>query len=161
VAVELLDARVDDLDGGRHVLGGGQHLLHRHVGALQGCLEHEGQLHLHARRDEARRGDVEHLAGRAGEQHVVQQGAVVGLGDLAGLLHGARGQADLVADDGAAFGALEVHPGPADAVAVFDGHAGVAFGEVLHLHAAFFGLVQLGGELADEGVVKHGQIQRL
>src|SRR5260370_23186910 len=33
------------------------------------------------------------------EEHVVQQGAVVGLGDLHGLLHGTRGQADLVAPD--------------------------------------------------------------
>jgi hypothetical protein len=69
--------------------------LHRDVGAFKLCLEHKGQLHLHARRNEARRGDV--APGRVCKQHVVQQGAVVGLGDLAGLLHGARGQADLVA----------------------------------------------------------------
>jgi hypothetical protein len=36
VAVELLDARVDDLDGRRHVVGGGQHLLDAHF-ALPAC----------------------------------------------------------------------------------------------------------------------------
>jgi hypothetical protein len=69
VAVELLDAGVDDLDGGRDVVGSGQHLLDVNMGAAQVALEHEGQFDLDARRDEAAGGNLQHLARRAGEQH--------------------------------------------------------------------------------------------
>ena len=156
MAVELLDARVDDLDGGRDVIGGLEHLLHGHVGAAQLFFKDEGQLDLDAWRDEIGEGNVQHLAGCAVVAHVVQQGAVVGLIDLAGHLHGAAGQANFVPDQGAPFGELELYPGAVDAVTVFDGHARVALRKVLDLHPGFFGLVQLVGELLDQCVVKHG-----
>ena len=98
-AVELLDARVDDLDGRRHIRAGGQHLLERHIRTLQGVAQHKGQLHLHTRHDEA--------AGRnlaaVSKEHVVEQRTVVGLVNLRGLLHRARRQADLVPDHAAAL----------------------------------------------------------
>jgi len=159
VAVELLDARVDDLDRGCDVVGGIEHLFHGHVWSAQFLLEDEGQLHFDTRGDEIFVRDVQHLTGRAGVEHVVQQGAVVGLVDLAGDLHGAAGEADLVADHGAAFGELDLHPGAVDAVAVFDGNARKALGEVLDLHAGFFGLVQLVRELLDQCVIKHGHFR--
>ena len=56
VAVELLDARVDDLERGRHVVGGPQDVEDRHAGPLQRRAQHEGQFHLHARRNEALEG---------------------------------------------------------------------------------------------------------
>ena len=94
VAVELLDARVDDLDGRRHVVGGVEHVEDRHVRALQ-------QLALSTKASSTSTRGAMKRVGRdvaaLGEEHVVQQRAVVGLGDLAGLLHRARGQADLVA----------------------------------------------------------------
>jgi len=158
VAVELLDARVDDLDRGREVVGGGQHLLDIHVGALQIGLQDEGQLDLDARGDEAAGGQLQHLAGGGGEQHAVEQGAVVGFVDLAGDLHGARGQADLVADHPAPLGQLPRDPGAADAVAVLDRHAGKALGEMLDLHARGFALVQFVGELPDLRVGQHTQV---
>jgi hypothetical protein len=144
VAVELLDAGVDDLDGGLHVVGGVQHVLHLNAIAFQPALEDEGELHLDPRRDEAVGGDVARL-----EEHVVQQRAVVRLVDLAGQLHGARRQADLVAAHLAALGDLHPHPGARDGIAVLDGHAGKAFREVLDLHARLLAPVQFGGELPD------------
>ena len=155
VAVELLDARVDDLDGRRNVFGGGQHLLDGDAWALQRRFEHEGQLHFDPGRDEAGGRDVQLLAGLAGEQHAVEQGAVVRLVDLAADLHGARGQAYLVADDAAALGALHGHPGAADAIAVLDRHAGIAAREVFDLNAALFRFVKLSGQRPDQCVVEH------
>jgi hypothetical protein len=52
VAVELLDAGVDDLDGGRDVVGGVQHVVDApSPSSLR--LQDEGQFDLDARRDEA------------------------------------------------------------------------------------------------------------
>jgi hypothetical protein len=85
-----------------------------------------------------------------------EQGAEVGLVDLAGHLHGAAGEADLVADDLPAAGHLQRHPGAAHAVAVGDGHLRKASGKMLQRHPRALGLVELGRELLDQGVVEHG-----
>ena len=62
-------------------------------GPLQRLAEDERQLDLDARRDEAAERDVAAVR----EEHVVHQRREVGLGDLRGLLHRPRRQADLAA----------------------------------------------------------------
>ena len=156
VAVELLNAGVDDFDGGGDVSGGVEHVVHRHVGPGQWRLEHEGQLHLDTRGDEVLHRDLQHLAGLRGVKHVVEQGAVIRLVDLAADLHGAAGQADLVTDHFSAFGLLQLDPGAANAVAVFNRHAWVAFRKVLDRAARLLRALQLGRKLLDKGVVEHG-----
>jgi len=102
LAVELLDARVDDLDGGHHDLGRGQHVGERRLGAFERPREHERELDLDPGRDEA----VDWNVAAGIEEHVVEQRREVGLADLRGLLHGARREPDLATAHDAAFGEL-------------------------------------------------------
>ena len=118
VAVELLDPGIDDLERRADVLGRGEDVEHADAGPAQRLAEDEGELDLDPRRDEARDRNVAAL----GEEHVVHQRRVVGLADLARLLHRARGQADLASLDAAAVGLLEPHPLALDRVAVVDRH---------------------------------------
>jgi hypothetical protein len=121
-------------------------------GPFSGAAQDEGQLHLDTRRDEAVERDVAALR----EEHVVHQRRVVGLVDLAGHLHRARGQADLAALDGAAVGQFQRHPGALDGVAVVDGHARVLARELAQRRARLARVVQLAGQLLDGGGVEHG-----
>ncbi|MPN23092.1 hypothetical protein SDC9_170477 [bioreactor metagenome] len=87
---------------------------------------------------------------------MVEQRAVVRFVDLAGQLHGARGEPDLVADHFLSARDLQVHPGARDAVAVVHAHVRKALGEVLDLLARLRAVIEFTGELLDERVAEHG-----
>jgi hypothetical protein len=154
LAVELLDARVDDLDRRRDDVGRREHVGERHAGAAQRPREDEGELDLDARRDEA----LDRDRAASGEEHVVEERREVGLVDLRRELHRARGEADLAALDDAPFGQPPLEPRTLDRVAVVDRHARMAQREVAHLQAPLLGIVQLGGERGDRGGVEHARI---
>lgn len=84
VGVDLLDAGVDDFQRRDHPFSGVEHIEHRAVGALERLAEDEGQFHFHPWHDEAFEGDVAAFV----EKHVVEQGAVIGFGDIRRHLHG-------------------------------------------------------------------------
>ncbi|CUR69699.1 hypothetical protein BN2877_51390 [Achromobacter xylosoxidans] len=156
VGVDAVRAGIDDLQRRDHVVDRVVHLEQRHVRALQALAQHEGQLHFQARQDEAAGGNVAAVL----EEHVIEQHAEIGLVDLRRQLHGARGQADLVAALDAAFAQLDVHPGALDGVGVGDGDVGVLQRDLADLLAAAFGVVQARRQGAHGGSVKHaGNIQ--
>ncbi|MNN74049.1 hypothetical protein D3C81_1902120 [compost metagenome] len=84
---------------------------------------------------------------------------MVRFGDVGGHLHGARGQADLVADHLAAAGDLLVDPGALDGVGIGDGHVRVLQGELADLLAGALGDVEAFGGLLDQLGVKHGNLR--
>ena len=150
--IDLLDARIDQFQRRRHIVRGREHVIDGAVGPAQRPGQHEGQFDLDARHDEAVGRDFAAFT----KKHVIQQGARVGLGDVAGPLHGARGQPDLVSLERAAFGHLQGHPFALDGIGVGDLDGREALGELLHLDPGFFGLVQFAGKLVDDGGVEHG-----
>ena len=116
---------------------------------MQILLQDEGQLDFDARLDEALKGRV--LA--VGKQHVVQQRAVVGLAYIARALHGAAGQADLVADHLVAALDLGIDPMLLDRVGVLDRHLRIGERELTDLATFAFGDIEAAGELGDDGGV--------
>jgi hypothetical protein len=97
----------DDLDRRHDIFGRAQHVGQPDTRALQRLAEHEGELDLDARRAVVL---VRHL-GAVGDDHRLEQVAVVRLVDLRGGLHRLGGEPDLVADQllarrHAAFGAF-------------------------------------------------------
>ena len=151
LAVELLDAGIDDFDRRRDVFGRREHVEHRHAGAFQRPAEHERQFDLDPRRDEALERDVRALL----EEHVVHQRGVVGLGDLRSLLHRPRREADLAAANGATVGDFEPHPFALDGIAVLDRHRRMRLREVTQLGARLARVVQLAGETFDRDLREH------
>src|SRR5690606_18187591 len=97
------DPRVDDLDGGQHVVGGGDDVGHRQVGPAQAGAEHEGGFEFHERVDVVLPVDGEPF----GDEGARQQVPVVGLVQAEGVLHGLGDVAELEADHAVAVG----HPG--------------------------------------------------
>src|SRR5207237_5465770 len=89
------DAAVDDLEAGKHGLGGGQRVGHGHPRPFEGPAEEEGDLQLDAGGDQGGRGH----GAAVGDGHRGQEVAVVGLVDAELGLHGQAGEADLAADD--------------------------------------------------------------
>jgi hypothetical protein len=147
LAVELLDARVDQLERRHHVVGRVQHVDERQVRPAHRAPEDERERHLDPRHQVARRLDLAAVA---------QQHPVVWLGDLRGDLHRPRCQPDLVPDHAPALGPLELHPLALDRVAVVDRHRRMAAREVRDRDARAFRGAQLGGERGVEGGVEHG-----
>ena len=82
-AVDLFDACVDDLDDGRYVVGRGEHVKAAYVGATQVALQDEGEFDFDPRESETCGRNVGALA----KEHVVEQRAIVRLGDIGGHLH--------------------------------------------------------------------------
>ena len=115
----------------------GEHRCERAAGTLQRTVQHEGQLELDARHDEAFRGN--RRPGR--EEHVVEQVAIVRLVDLRGHLHGARRETDLVPDQASSLGDLERDPRALDGVGVRDRHAGMRAAQLADLLTRPLGLV--------------------
>src|ERR1035437_1526045 len=95
VRVNPLRTGIDQFQRRNHVVGGGEYVQHADVFTFQAVLQDEGQLNLDHRHDEA----VKRNLSTIGENHVIEQRAVVGLVDLRRHLHGARSQPDFVADD--------------------------------------------------------------
>ena len=87
--------------------------------------------------------------------HVVEDHAVVGLGDAGRDLHDLRGEADLAADEPAAAGYRAFGPEPLHGVGVLDGHAGVPGGEEGDRRAIAVGRGQFVGDLRDPCWVEH------
>ena len=116
-----MHAGIEDLERGRDVGGGIEHVEERAVGAGERLVEHEGQLGLDAQAEEALARDD----GAVAVEHVVEQDAEIGLGDADGTLHGLRGEADLVPLDDAAVALLQGHPRVLDGIGVVDRHARV------------------------------------
>ncbi|MNR28975.1 hypothetical protein D3C85_1463290 [compost metagenome] len=83
-------------------------------------------------------------------EHGVEQRAEIRFVDLTGHLHGARSEANLVANDLSASLDLQAHPGARNAVPVLDGHPRIAFGKMLDLHSGFFAGVEFAGKLIQE-----------
>jgi hypothetical protein len=136
--IEALNARIENLECGRDVGGGIEHVVERAVGAGERARQHEGELGFDAQLQEA----IGRDDGAVAMEHVVEQDAEVGLGDVDGALHGLGGQADLVAFDAAALPLLELHPRVLDGVGIVDGHAGIVERELAAGHARARGLFQ-------------------
>lgn len=151
--IDLLDARIDDLQRRDHPLGGLEHVEQGAARSLQRLAEDERQLHLDPRHDEALEGDIAALL----EEHVVEQGAIVRFADIRRDLHGARGQADLVALEHAPVGDLALDPGALDGVGVLDGDVRVVEGELPYLLARAFGGVEAVGGVLDQAGIEHGR----
>ena len=79
----VADPAVDDLERRQHEVDGAQRLVHRDARALERLLQHEGDLGLDARLDEPVDRDRHVLE----VEEVVEQVAVVGLGDAEQPLH--------------------------------------------------------------------------
>jgi hypothetical protein len=88
--------------------------------------------------------------------HVVEQHAEIRLVDADGVLHRLGRQADLVADDRAALGALDAHPFALDGVGILDGDVGVRMREDVDRIAAFLGFLERMGQALDQVGCKHG-----
>eukprot|EP01136_Pigoraptor_vietnamica_P030071 Opistho-1_new@88804 len=142
----VADARVDDLEAGHHAFGGGQHVGIADARAHQVALEDEGDLALGLGLDQ--RGAVDRFA--LADDHAVEQVAEVGLEHAEHVHHGARGHADLLADD--ALAGLEAARDHAllHAVGIGHGDALVAAGERIDDAARAQRLVELVAELLDQ-----------
>ncbi|MNN86628.1 hypothetical protein D3C81_2040650 [compost metagenome] len=81
----MLDTGIDDLQRRDHPLSGFQYIEHGDVWTLEWLAQDERQLYLYPRHDKAIKWNVASFV----EQHVVEQGAVVGFGDVRRYLHGA------------------------------------------------------------------------
>ncbi|WP_240917606.1 hypothetical protein [Phycicoccus sp. HDW14] len=89
-------------------------------------------------------------------EEVVEEVAVVGLGDAEQTLHRGARQADLVALDDASAGEPLPDLELLDRVGVLEGHALVGRGERLERRLGVVGGEQLGGD-AGPGLVVHGR----
>ena len=136
--VRAITAGGNQFQGGHHAVGGLQHLIQADILPGQVMFHDEGQLHLDAGVGEPAGGD----AAAIGEQHIVQQYAVVRGINFHGHLHGAGGQADLVTDDPAALRQLARHPALLHRVGVLEIHARVGQRERGHLPALQLRAVQ-------------------
>ena len=110
--VDPFDAGVQNFQRRHHEVGGIEHVEHRAVRARQPLLHDEGEFGLDARGDKA----VGRHQAAIGKEHVVEQDAGIRLVDIERALHRLRGQADLVALDGAARRDLHLDPGLLDRV---------------------------------------------
>ena len=119
-------------------------MLYRDIGPLKILLQDKGQLDFNPWHHKVSVRNVKHFAWRAGVKHVVQQRAVVGLVDLAGLLHGTRRQANFVANDVPPLRQLQSHPSAANTITVFDGHAWKTFRKMLNLLSRNLCVLQFG-----------------
>ena len=131
-----LDARVEDLQRGHDVLGRAQDVEDRGVRAVERSAKDEGQFDFDAHVGESTVVDD----GTVVEDHVVEDRAVVGLGDAGRRLHHLGGQPDLAADETTAGGETAAAPLALHGVGVLDRHAGVARRQQRHR-----GSVTLGG----------------
>ncbi|MCY1167536.1 hypothetical protein D9M73_75010 [compost metagenome] len=122
MAIELFDACVDDLDGRHDIVGSLQHIKDADIGPLQPLAKDKSELDFDARRNET----FERNIAAFRKKHVIKQRAVVRFVDLAGLLHGARGQAYLVTTHDTALVPFHLDPGAGNRVAVLNRHAGKA-----------------------------------
>src|SRR5580765_123255 len=134
----VLQASVDDLDRGHHVLGGAQHVEQPYSGPFQRLSEHEGELDLDARQAVIR---VRHL-GAVGHHHGIEQVPVVGLIDLRRGLHRLRGQAHLVADQLRARLDPVLRDRAGNRVGILDGDVGVGDRELHRLLLRLVGVEQ-------------------
>ena len=143
--IDPLDPRVEDFQRGHHKVGGVEHVEHRAVRARQPLLHHEREFGLDARGDEA----IRRHEAAIGKEHVVEQDAGIRLVDIERALHRLRGQADLVAFDGAALGDLHLDPCLLDRIGVRNGNAGMVQRDLPDLRAGFFRLIEPFGGAAD------------
>jgi hypothetical protein len=130
---------------------GAQGLVGRDAGALERLLEHEGDLGLDPRLEEGAHRDRHVLE----VEEVVEQVAVVGLGDPEQPLHRRARQADLVALHGAPGGQALLDLEQLDGVGVLEGHALVGRGERLERLPGLVGREQPTGHQR-AGLVVHG-----
>ncbi len=156
LGIDLLDARVDDLDSRRAIGGGGEHVEDCAMRPGQPVLQDERQFHLDARHDETADRDVAAFR----EEHVVEKATAIRLGDIRRALHRSRGEADLVALQRASLGNLVAHPFALDGVGVLDGNVGKVERKLPYLGAALLSRVQTGGASRDDGRIEHGLLPR-
>ena len=155
--VAHLHPRVQDLQRRGDPPGCVEDVERGHCRALQRLVQDERQLDLDPRPDKpAERHDP-----AVGEDHVIEDHAVVGFGDGNRLLHGPRGEADLARPDGPALGDLGRDQRPLHAVGVLDRHVRVLQGQLADRLARAFGREQPPGRVGDRMVVEHAQYLRV
>ena len=137
--VELLDARVNQLQRRDDIVGRIEHIEQGDAWPLEGFGQDERELHLQTWQDEAVCPDLRSVR----DQHVIEQSPVVRFRDLGRDLHGAGGEANLVANDLAAILLAQFHPRALDGIAVFDIHGGIKTRKVFKLGACVLRFVQL------------------
>ena len=121
-----LGAVVDDLQRRHDELGGAHHVVDARARSLQILAHDEGQFDLEPRLQKGVGADLRAVV----VEGVIEDAAVVRLGHLRGHLHGARGQADLVADHAGTLGDPRLGPEVLDAVGVLDLHVGEGAAEL-------------------------------
>ena len=151
--IDALRACVDQLKRRDDVVGRRQHVGHGHVFAFEPILEDERQFDLDHRHDET----IARNLAAVGKNHVVEQRAEIGLVDLRRHLHRARSQPDLVANDLAPLGDLDIDPRLLDRVGVGDGDLRMVERYLADLLAAFLRLVEAARGRRDNLLSEHFQ----
>ena len=113
--------------------------------------ENERELHFYPRHYKAVKGNI----GAFLEEHVIEQGAKIRLGDIRRHLHGPGRQTDLVPDQFAPVLDFLFDPGALDGVRVFDRDSRVIEGKLPDLFPRAFGPIQLCGGLQDLLLIEH------
>ncbi len=149
--VDLMDAGVDDFDGGDDVIGSVKDVEDGAIGTVQRLRENKGELDFDAGDDEAGEGEF----GAIVEEHVIKERAVIGFADVGGILHSLGGEADFVTFDTAAGGEFEGDPLLLDGIGVIHGDVRVFKRELFDLGACLLSFVQTASKSLDGRFIEH------
>src|SRR5215469_11775376 len=145
-------AQIHDLERGYYILSRIENLENRAVGPFERLAQNKSKFVLEHRRNKP----MDRYLCSVLIKHVVEQDAVVGLVDAEHRLHGPRGKANLVPDNFATFGELDIDPRLLHRVTVGIGDFGILCGRKPDHPPGLLGGVKLAGESRDSRNVHCG-----
>src|SRR5262249_28822298 len=138
-------AQIHDLQRGNYILGRIENLEDRAVGSFERLAQDKSKFVLEHRRNEAMGRYLRAVL----IKHVVEQHAVIGFVDVEHRLHGPRGKADLMSDNFATLGELDIDPRLLHRVPVGIGDLGKLGGRKPDHLPGLLGFVKFSGQSLD------------